>query len=640
MGDLVEAGRQGYKRLRVQAMAENDADWGFHDERLRVDEPFDQRREMMAIEYENNARAAAAAPAGNPRRKRRKSYSSHKSIMSGTYYRDFKPSRNGYAKIVYKKKKATKRRKTSRSGGKYGYVRVLRGSEENRERFGDSYKLATGDQLARRRETGFRGKGLYSGRGNYWSRVKHRAAHFGRELGHELSRVVKPIITSGLTEVATVYGGAGAGALTASLLSGKGLYSGRGEYAANSLVVGDDMDTMPAMSASGGDELGTVQFSHREWLGDVFAPPAGTAFLNQSYPLNPGLESVFPWLSQIAMNYEEYEFDQLLFTYKSTTAENASSTTGQLGSVIMATNYNASKAPFADKQSMIEYVGARSTKITANMVHGVECDPAKNALGGPLFVRNNPVVSGEDLKTYDKGTFQMALSNLPDAYANEIIGEMWVEYTVTLRKPKLFTNRGLGITKDVWITPSVASGFMVNQTTMMGNSSLNWLKGQQNNLGVQLTAGTTGVTITLPDYYNGCLKVTSRLSPLAAGATVTTSSGTGIAPTPDTASGNVVAIYDMLGEGSTIVAQVASAALAVGDDFNVLIKESHWFVQSSTGGTDNVIVVPGWNSWPSGAGNNACQCTLIIEEYNNYGMTKTTDRLVYVTANGATTVDP
>jgi hypothetical protein len=34
-------------------------------------------------------------------------------------------------------------------------------------------------------------------------------------------------------------------------------------------------------------------------------------FQNQSILLNPGLEASFPWLSQVAQNFEEYEFVQL-----------------------------------------------------------------------------------------------------------------------------------------------------------------------------------------------------------------------------------------------------------------------------------------------------------------------------------------
>ena len=79
----------------------------------------------------------------------------------------------------------------------------------------------------------------------------------------------------------------------------------------------------------------------------------------------------------------------------------------------MATNYNASSPPFSDKATMMEYAHAMSAKTTEHMTHGVECDPSK--LGGSerKYIRTNPVVPSQDLKTYDHGLFQLAVANSP-----------------------------------------------------------------------------------------------------------------------------------------------------------------------------------------------------------------------------------
>lgn len=45
----------------------------------------------------------------------------------------------------------------------------------------------------------------------------------------------------------------------------------------------------------------------------------------------------------------------------------------------MATNYNASAQPFSDKESMIQYHGGISRRMTEKLVHGVECDPKKSS---------------------------------------------------------------------------------------------------------------------------------------------------------------------------------------------------------------------------------------------------------------------
>lgn len=91
------------------------------------------------------------------------------------------------------------------------------------------------------------------------------------------------------------------------------MYSGRGSYARNEVMVG-------------GDETGSICISNREYVGDIFAPSASGTFSVTPFPLNPGLEQSFPWLSQLAANYEEYEFIQLVFEFKSVFPNTASTT--------------------------------------------------------------------------------------------------------------------------------------------------------------------------------------------------------------------------------------------------------------------------------------------------------------------------
>ena len=266
--------------------------------------------------------------------------------------------------------------------------------------------------------------------------------------------------------------------------------SGQGEYIANSLVRGGD----PIPSFTPAKDGASVVISHREYIGDVFAPPTRGAFQNTAYSVNPGLERTFPWLSQVAQNYDEYTIHQLMFSFRSTVADFASGT-GQVGQVIMATIYNASADPFSDKSAMMQYDSSMSTKTSESMMHGVECDPRK--LSGPLgrFVRSNPVLVGQDINQYDHGLFNIAVTEAPLGYENQAMGELWVSYTVELRKPKFFTNRGLGISRDVFavVLPSGAAPVAgVNQNTPFGIVGQNnlILSGQQNNIGGKIIQGT------------------------------------------------------------------------------------------------------------------------------------------------------
>lgn len=270
-------------------------------------------------------------------------------------------------------------------------------------------------------------------------------------------------------------------------MSGLGMYTGAGAYedepVSNSLVNNGGLLGVPEFSQAG-DETGAISISHREYIADLYGPT--TSFNIQSFALNPGLEQSFPWLSQIACNYEEYELHQCIYTYRSTTSDHGSTNSGQVGTIIMATGYNPSAAPFKGKQTMMEYDGAMSGKITADMIHGVECDNEKLSGTAHKYIRTKPVVSGQDLKEYDHGLFQVATANSPADFANAAIGELWVSYTVTLRKPKLYSNIGLNISQDIFIQPTPSSS--VNTPF----STVNLLKGQQNNIGCVVLQGSTG----------------------------------------------------------------------------------------------------------------------------------------------------
>jgi len=128
-------------------------------------------------------------------------------------------------------------------------------------------------------------------------------------------------------------------------------------------------------------------------------------FTNTSYDLNPGLVSNFPFLAQFAQNFEEYEFIQVVFEYHSTVdASSTNNPNGNTGTVIMATNYNVMAPPFVDKEQMIQYHGGVSGRMTENLIHGVECDPAKTSGAPQKYVRTGLPIN-QDLKTYDLGCF-------------------------------------------------------------------------------------------------------------------------------------------------------------------------------------------------------------------------------------------
>lgn len=240
---------------------------------------------------------------------------------------------------------------------------------------------------------------------------------------------------------------------------------------------------------------GSITLSNKEYVTDIFAPGYATSsttavgnatFTNTVYPINPGIEKTFPWLCQIAENYDEYTLKQCIFTYKSSVADFASAS-GQVGQILMATQYNASQAPFQDKQTMMQYAFACSGKTSEDMLQGVECDPAK--LSGPRghFVRNGPIPAGYtgDLNNYDHGQLNIAVADCPVTYAGQQLGELWISYTVELRKPKFVTANGWGISRDVFLSKAQSFGAVPFGSSAPAYSAT-LFSGQQNSIGAQL----------------------------------------------------------------------------------------------------------------------------------------------------------
>lgn len=305
----------------------------------------------------------------------------------------------------------------------------------------------------------YRGRGLYGGSGGFWSDL------WDKTRGH-LGQSFKDVAPSWAGNALT-------GLETFGKAQGWGGYD-TGQGVVNSEIVdGGAGMTVPEFASASGGEMGTIQITHREYVADVFGPDTAGVFQNLTYGINPALPETFPWLSQVAANYEEYTIKQLIFTFRTTVSDFVQSN-GQVGTVIMATQYNANDGAFQSKQDMMEYAGAVSAKVSQQIQAGVECDPAQLSGAPGKYTRSGPAPPGEDIKTYDLGTFNIATSNTPAQFNNQAIGELWVSYTVELRKPKFFVTRAQQLLTDV---------FIGNDPSSQTAGNIGWGVGQQNRIG-------------------------------------------------------------------------------------------------------------------------------------------------------------
>lgn len=182
---------------------------------------------------------------------------------------------------------------------------------------------------------------------------------------------------------------------------------------------------------------GEVRVQHREFIKDIFSgPTAGTALNVETFPIQPGVLTTFPWFSSVAGNFECYRIKGMLFEFKSMSANALNSTNTALGTVIMATQYNAAAPAFSTKQQMENYEYAQSAKPSESMCHYIECAKGSSPLE-ELYIRTGSIPGNgiQSIQLYDIGNFFIATQGMQATNIN--LGELWVSYDIELIKPKL-----------------------------------------------------------------------------------------------------------------------------------------------------------------------------------------------------------
>ena len=316
----------------------------------------------------------------------------------------------------------------------------VQGSRANIKRMGRTWRSATKTQRTNRKRLGYYGRGSYTGKfRDAYNFVTSPSFVHGVQKGvgavADISAMAAPFIAEASGVTLAPEAAAFAGATNA--LSG---YIGRGAYATRNGLISGGADTMPRMQHIN-DETGSLIVSHRERLMDVFAP-SDSGFHQDVFTVSPGIEKTFPWLSQIAANYEEYELMQCVFEYDGHSLVGINDALEVQGSLIMATQMNVKDKPFRDRHEMERFPHASKCAQHGSMVHGVECDPRKIQGDGHRYIRMGGLAKDEDARDFDHAKFTIGQYNTPTELAGKEIGQLFVYYTVKLMKPKISSGRG------------------------------------------------------------------------------------------------------------------------------------------------------------------------------------------------------
>jgi hypothetical protein len=168
----------------------------------------------------------------------------------------------------------------------------------------------------------------------------------------------------------------------------------------------------------------------------------GTNISTYSMPINPGLESVFPILSQQAKVYEKWEVEDdgfLEFYYKPRVTEFKAG----VGVIAWSIDYD-SKDP--EPQSMRAVLN--NDPHSEGMPHqslSIRCDKKalRNGAERAKYIRTTNVLpTGGDIKTYDGGVVRFSFTGV-DLPEDTTLGELHVRYRMALSKQQIVSEQGV-----------------------------------------------------------------------------------------------------------------------------------------------------------------------------------------------------
>lgn len=210
--------------------------------------------------------------------------------------------------------------------------------------------------------------------------------------------------------------------------------TGFGEYnvTRNSLLA-EGTDPPEIINSSGHCTI----IRHREYVGDLLSgdiPVGGsvTDFDLNKWTIQPGNPALFPWLSTIADNYQEWEARGIIVELKTLTSDFSDKSV--LGSMFCGTQYNVLEADPSSKRHLENLQYSTSSKPSESIIHAIECSASLNAQTH-LYVAQDGVVKTGDSRLYDLGNLYLGSQGIPVEHAP--IAEIWVSYEIALYKPQL-----------------------------------------------------------------------------------------------------------------------------------------------------------------------------------------------------------
>jgi hypothetical protein len=237
---------------------------------------------------------------------------------------------------------------------------------------------------------------------------------------------------------------------------------------------------------------GSIRFAWTEFVNPITYTSSN--FSLQNYLLNPGNPTLFPFLSTIATNFENFEFHGLIMHYDSTSSVAFSGNSPAVGQVTMATDYDVIDANYAGIREMEVTLFATTEAPFDDQYHAIECKRGKNVMSN-MYVQPYSQVSQfpDDPRFSCLGNFQLATTGIPyPGSGAPVIGNLYVTYDVTLAKPQIATDATASFSQHMTVNnnANVWGGFQLVAVNPAGSPTMTF----------SVTGTGTGsqMTVTVP----------------------------------------------------------------------------------------------------------------------------------------------
>jgi hypothetical protein len=184
-----------------------------------------------------------------------------------------------------------------------------------------------------------------------------------------------------------------------------------------------------SMPRSKGSIMGTsnkfkeIRVRHKEFITDLVTVEADN--WRKTVEVNPGLETCFPWMSRIAAGFENYVFNSIKFSFVTSMG------TSNNGSIALIPDYDAEDDNSTQtKVQLLSYADSKRGPIWYDLAMASTKKNLQKRKEYYVRIRSTT----ENKKLFDAMSLTILVTGIA---ALTMVGELWVEYDLTLMTPQL-----------------------------------------------------------------------------------------------------------------------------------------------------------------------------------------------------------